>query len=78
MLYAVRMAYSSDFVQTVALVAARAQYMWGSSASPKDAVEFAWFSVNQTGDASIDDHDLARHLAIWAEETGRGHLDIES
>lgn len=57
-----------DFATTLATIAAKA--MAHKDITPEKAVEFAWFSVNSVGDASIDDDDLARHLAEWraAEE----------
>ncbi len=57
------MTYSADFAHTLALIAAKA--MAHRDISPDAAVSFAWFSVNSTGDASIDDDDFSRHLAEW-------------
>lgn len=65
-LYADCMNYSSDFATTLATIAAKAMSFRG--VTPEAAVDFAWFSVNSVGDASIDDHDLARHLAEWRVE----------
>lgn len=61
------MAYSSDFVQTVALIAAKAQARW-QFLTPERAAQFAWFSVNETGDASEDDNDLQRHFEMYLAE----------
>ena len=61
------MAYSADFVQTVALIAAKAQARW-QFLTPALAAEFAWFSCNETGDASIDDTDLQRHFELYLAE----------
>lgn len=64
------MTYSSDFVKTVALIAAKAVHT-ADDLTPEEGVEFAWFSVNQDGDASIDDADFVRHYVEWAKATGR-------
>lgn len=65
MLYALCMSrYSSDFVQTVALIAAKAQARW-QFLSPEQSAEFAWYSVNEVGDASIDNDDLQRHFECY-------------
>lgn len=64
MLYALCMR-SSEFANTLATIAAKA--MTDRRMSPEQAVDFAWFSVNSVGDASIDDDDLTRHLAEWRE-----------
>jgi hypothetical protein len=53
--------YSADFVTTVATIAARAQ-KYTSTWHATRCVAFAWFSVNQHGDASIDDADFGRHI----------------
>lgn len=64
-LYAVCMSrYSSDFVQTVALITARAMARW-RFLTPDEAVGFAWYSCNEIGDASIDNADLQRHFECW-------------
>lgn len=56
--------YSSDFVLTVATIAAKAQARW-QWLKPDMAAEFAWFSVNEVGDAAIDDDDLVRHFRAF-------------
>lgn len=63
------MTYSSDFAQTLALIAAKAQSRW-PFLHPEQSGEFAWFSVNEVGDASIDDADLVRHFEFWCEAKG--------
>jgi hypothetical protein len=69
-LYASRMAFSHDFTTTLATIAAKAVHT-ADDLSPEDAVEFAWFSVDSVGDASIDDADFIRHYVEWARLTGR-------
>jgi hypothetical protein len=32
---------------------------------PEEAVEFAWFSVSQTGDAAEVHQDFVRHYEAW-------------
>lgn len=61
------MTYSSDFVKTVALIAAKAQSRW-KFLTPERSVEFAWFSVNEVGDASEVDADLVRHFKFYLSE----------
>lgn len=58
------MTYSSDFVKTVATIAAKAQARW-QFLDPEQAVDFAWYSVNEPGDAAADDNDLPRHFEGW-------------
>ena len=59
------MTYSSDFVKTVAIIAAKAQDRWRTHITPEQAVDFAWFSVNEVGDAAEDDNDLVEHFHAW-------------
>lgn len=61
------MAYSADFCQTVALIAAKASLRWQYLGADR-AAEFAWFSVAEIGDASVDDDDLVRHFRVWLTE----------
>lgn len=63
------MAFSHDFATTLATIAAKAQIRW-QFLSPERSVEFAWFSVDSVGDASIDDSDLVRHFEEWLEANG--------
>lgn len=63
------MNYSSDFVTTIATITAKAQIRW-QFLTPERAVDFAWFSVNSVGDASIDDADLVRHFEAWLDANG--------
>lgn len=59
------MAHSREFATALATIAAKARdYGYG----PDQAVEFAWFSVGQVGDASIDQEDFMRHLGAWVRE----------
>lgn len=58
------MTYSPDFATTLAIVAAKAAKKRNVT-TPEEAAEFAWFSVNQVGDASIDDADFDRHYKMW-------------
>ena len=69
MLYASCMNYSSDFATTLATIAAKASLRW-QYLGPERSVEFAWFSVNTAGDASIDDADLVRHFEAWLDANG--------
>jgi hypothetical protein len=55
------MTYSHDFTNTVATIATKAMARWRFLTS-FEAVNFAWYSVNEVGDASIDDDDLQRHF----------------
>lgn len=54
-----------DFANVLATIAAKA--MTFRNITPEQAVNFAWFSVNSVGDASIDDDDFVRHMAEWKE-----------
>lgn len=62
--YDIYMTYSNDFVTTVATIATSARNRW-EFLTVEHAVEFAWFSVNSTGDASIDAADLQRHFESY-------------
>lgn len=62
------MTYSHDFVDTIALIATRAKSEY-PNLTPDVAVQFAWFSASQVGDASIDDADLTRHYETWLDLT---------
>lgn len=66
-LYSICMTYSNDFVTTHATIAAKGAHVYGLN--PEQAVDFAWFSVNSVGDASIDDNDLDRHFDEWWSES---------
>lgn len=57
--------YSRDFVTTFGTIVAKACAL---GYGPDQAVEFAWFSVGQVGDASIDQEDFMRHLGAWVRE----------
>lgn len=60
------MSHSTDFTNTIALIAVRVSKRkprW----TPDQCLTFAWFSVGQPGDASIDEHDLITHTATWAQ-----------
>lgn len=46
---------------TIAAKAAKSQRAW----TPEECVEFAWYSVNETGDAAEDNVDFARHMADY-------------
>lgn len=52
-----------DFATTLATIAAKGAHVYGLN--PAQSVDFAWFSVNSVGDASIDDDDLDRHFDLW-------------
>lgn len=60
-LYGCHMTYSTEFATTLATIAAKAQSRW-AFLTVEIVVDFAWFSVNTPGDASIDDDDLQRHF----------------
>jgi len=57
----------TQFATTLATIAAKAKDRW-QFLSPDACVEFAWFSVNETGDAEEDDSDLQRHFETWLAE----------
>lgn len=58
------MTFSHEFATTLATIAAKAQSRW-AFLTPENAVDFAWYSVNSVGDASIDTDDLKRHFEMW-------------
>lgn len=65
------MTHSHEFVTAVATIAAKAAaeskaHRWGWTLD--EIVEFAWFSVGQVGDASIDDIDFDRHVKMYRSE----------
>lgn len=60
------MSTNYDFATTLATIAAQAASRYNLTAD--EAVEFAWFSVNSVGDASIDKADLRRHFLVWRAE----------
>jgi hypothetical protein len=66
-LYGCHMTYSNEFPTTLATIAAKAQSRW-AFLTVENTVEFAWFSVNTPGDASIDDDDLLDHFEQYLAE----------
>jgi hypothetical protein len=64
----------NDFATTLATIAAKAQIRW-QFLTPEYSADFAWFSTNCDGDASIDDGDLVRHFEAFLEDQG---FDIPS
>lgn len=62
--------YSADFVTTVATIAIKAAAYTQGAWTHEECVAFAWFSVGQTGDASIDDIDFNRHMGRYMNEEG--------
>ena len=54
---------SREFATTLATLAAMARDF--RNISPEDAVSFAWFSVDQVGDATCDAGDFGRHWDAW-------------
>lgn len=70
------MQHSTDFVSTVATIAVKAARYLGGSFTEQAAVDFAWWSVNEVGDAAEDDRDFGRHIRTWLQEVGEaGRLD---
>lgn len=63
-LYDVRMHTDYDLATTLATIAAKAMARW-RFLTPEEAVNFAWYSVNEVGDASIDNADLLRHFQTF-------------
>lgn len=59
--------YGKEFVVAVATVAAQAAQA-RSTWSVEECVNFAWYSMSQTGDASVDQNDFDRHLTTWEEQ----------
>lgn len=62
---------STDLATTLATIAVKAHDISQGLWSTEDCVAFAWFSVNQPGDASIDQADFIRHIGAWVREEGR-------
>lgn len=62
------MTYSTEFANTLATIAAKAARKQGKQWTAEQCVDFAWFSVNSVGDASIDDEDFNRHVAEYAAD----------
>jgi hypothetical protein len=61
--------YSQEFCTTLATIAAKAR--GGSRAwTTEQCVNFAWFSVNEPGDAAEDDQDFVAHIAAFKAEGG--------
>jgi hypothetical protein len=54
---------SVTFTSTLAKIAAKAAKWYHMD--PEEAVEFAWFSVSQTGDAAEVHQDFVRHYEAW-------------
>ena len=55
--------HSSEFCTTLARIAVRAAK--ATNWSQAECVDFAWFSVRQDGDASVDEFDYIRHMDAY-------------
>lgn len=55
------MSHSKEFVSAVATIAAKCA-RYATTWHPTRCVEFAWWSVGEVGDASIDPKDFGNHV----------------
>lgn len=70
------MQVSTDFATTLATIAVKAARYLGGSFTEQAAVDFAWWSVDEAGDAAEDEADFGRHIRRWiAEVTEAGRLE---
>lgn len=68
---------SNHFTETFATIAVKAAKYLGGSFTNKAAIDFAWWSVNEPGDASLPDDecgDFGRHIRAWLAEVDEAGL----